>query len=218
MGTLPPVELRDFQKRSYDSYVHLNPFVQKGQTVLAGSSLMEFFPFYELRQNFDVKGIVYNRGIAGFISRQLLQYVNELILDLEPSKLFINIGTNDIGRGYLDELFDNYHQILSLVKEKLPECRIYVMAFYPCNEVDDFGLSEELHTRFFTLRTAAKVREVNEQLKTFAENEGVRFIDVNEGLMDENGYLKKEYGIDGIHMWAGGYVHVLENMLPYLNE
>ena len=211
-------EMRDYQKRSYDSYVHLNQFVQKGQTVLAGSSLMEFFPFYELRQNYDIKGIVYNRGIAGFISRQLLECVTELILDLEPSKLFINIGTNDIGRNLLGELFDNYHQILSLVKEKLPECRIYVMAFYPCNEVDDFGLSEEQRIRSFTYRTAAKVREVNEQLKAFAEKEGVRFIDVNEGLYDEDGHLKKEYAIDGIHMWADGYVHVLENMLPYLNE
>ncbi len=211
-------ELKDYQQRSYDAYVHLNRYVQKGQTVLAGSSLMEFFPFYELRQNYDIKGIVYNRGIAGFISRQLLAYINELILDLEPSKLFINIGTNDIGGNLVDELFDNYHQILSLVKEKLPECRIYVMAFYPCNEADDFGLDEEMHRKYFTYRTAAKVREVNQMLEEFAGREGVRFIDVNAGLTDENGLLKKEYAIEGVHMWADGYVPVLENLLPYLNE
>lgn len=211
-------ELRDYQKRSYDAYLHLNRFVKKGQTVLAGSSLMEFFPFYELRQNYDIKGIVYNRGIAGFVSSQLLEYVNELILDLEPSKLFINIGTNDIGRNLLDELFVNYHRILSLVREKLPGCRIYVMAFYPCNETDDFGLTEEQRARSFTYRTAARVREVNEQLEGFARQEGVRFIDVNAGLTDENGRLKKEFAIDGIHMWADGYVPVLENLLPYLNE
>ena len=212
------VELKDYQKNSYYSYLHLNKYIQKGQTVLAGSSLMEFFPFYELRQNYDIKGVIYNRGIAGFVSKQLLDAVNELIIDLEPSKLFINIGTNDIGANLEEELFANYHRILSLVKEKLPACRIYVMAFYPCNEKADFGLTEDMHTKYFTYRTASKIKEVNRRLEQFAEDEGVRFIDVNSGLYDEEGYLKKEYAIEGVHMWADGYVHVIENLIPYLAE
>lgn len=212
------VELKEYQKHSYYSYLHLNRFVRKGQTVLAGSSLMEHFPFYELRQNYDIRGTVYNRGISGFVSSQLLAAVNELILDLEPSKLFINIGTNDIGADLEEELFRNYHQILSLVKERLPECRIYVMAFYPCNEADDFGLSAEMHAKYFTYRTAARIREVNKRLEQFAAEENVRYIDVNRGLYDDSGYLKKEYSIEGVHMWADGYVQVIENLLPYLAE
>lgn len=33
---------------------HLNPYVQKGQIVFAGSSLMEQFPIYEFLQDFQL--------------------------------------------------------------------------------------------------------------------------------------------------------------------
>lgn len=49
-----------------------------------------------------------------------------------------------------------------------------------------------------------------------AERRGCRFINVNEGLTDENGRLKKEYTVEGIHMYANGYRVVLENMRKYL--
>ena len=41
-----------------------------------------------------------NRGVAGIDSVWLLEHLKEQILDLEPSKLVILIGINDIGRGY----------------------------------------------------------------------------------------------------------------------
>ena len=53
-------------------------------------------------------------------------------------------------------------------------------------------------------------------VKELAEKLGCRFIDVNDGLRDENGRLKKEYTIEGIHMYANGYRVVLENLRKYL--
>lgn len=45
---------------------------------------------------------------------------------------------------------------------------------------------------------------------------GCRYIDVNQGLTDENGRLKKAYTVEGIHMYANGYRVVLENLRKYL--
>ena len=78
-------------------YRHLNRFCKKGQIVLAGSSLMEQFPIYELMQDFDLPLTIYNRGIGGYVSRDMLAALDVQVLELAPSKLFINIGTNDIG-------------------------------------------------------------------------------------------------------------------------
>ena len=36
------------------------------------------------------------------------------------------------------------------------------------------------------------------------------------GLTDEAGKLKKEFTVEGIHMFANGYEVVLENMRPFL--
>lgn len=45
---------------------------------------------------------------------------------------------------------------------------------------------------------------------------GCCFIDVNEGLKDESGKLRKEFTVEGIHMYANGYQVVLNNLKKYL--
>ena len=44
------------------------------------------------------------------------------------------------------------------------------------------------------------------------------YIDVNEGMTDENGDLRADFAIEGMHMWATAYVQVFKNMLPYLQQ
>ncbi len=209
-------ELKAYQERTLQQYKHLNQNIEKGNIVLTGSSLMEFFPVNEIVQKYHLNKIIYNRGIAGFISEQLLDHMDDMILNLEPSQLFINIGTNDISANLFEELFDHYQRIISQVKKVLPECSITIMAYYPCNERDDFGLDETAHARYFTYRTAESVRKTNERLKVFAQENGCKYIDVNEGLMDETGLLRKELSIDGVHMYPEGYEIVMKNLLPYI--
>ena len=45
---------------------------------------------------------------------------------------------------------------------------------------------------------------------------GLNFIDVSEGLRDEHGRLKKEFTVEGIHMYANAYYVIFENMERYL--
>ena len=47
---------------------------------------------------------------------------------------------------------------------------------------------------------------------------GAAFLDLNGGIRDENGCLKAEYTIEGMHMYGDGYVPVLEKLLPWLPE
>ena len=61
-----------------------------------------------------------------------------------------------------------------------------------------------------------KLPAANGAVKALAEELGYTFIDVNDGLTDSEGRLKKEYTVDGIHMYADGYRVVLKNLEPYL--
>lgn len=206
------------QTKRVEEYRRLNKFARKGQVVLAGSSLMEFFPANELLQDRGSTLCVYNRGIAGYVSSQLLANLGVLVLDLEPSKLFINIGTNDIGGGIADELWVNYPRIISTVQERLPECRIHVMAYYPCNELDDFGIPSEEKPVRFAHRNRDGLRRANERLERMAQDLGCKFVNVNAGLADERGVLPHDWCQDGIHLWPEAYEVVLRNLLPYLED
>ena len=50
-----------------------------------------------MQQDLDIGRVIYNRGISPpSTTDDLIKVMNECIFDLKPSKIFINIGSNDI--------------------------------------------------------------------------------------------------------------------------
>lgn len=201
-------------------YKMRNKYIRKGQILFAGSSLMEQFPIEEMQHTLDLNLAIYNRGVGGITTSELLTIMDICIFDLEPSKIYINIGSNDIGGG-LDngkkEIFlENYNEILSQIKERLPQCEVYVMAYYPVNAKDNFGLEPQSQKGMFASRNNANIIIVNEEVKELAMKLGFNFINVNEGLTDEEGNLKSEFTVEGVHMWPNAYEVILENLKKYL--
>ena len=82
--------------KKLENYRQLNRYAVKGGTLFTGSSLMELFPVCEYCMDAGIKGPVYNRGIGGYVTDEFLKALDVMLLDLEPSRVFINIGTNDI--------------------------------------------------------------------------------------------------------------------------
>jgi len=201
------------------NFSHMNKNIIKGETLFVGSSLMEHFPINEILTNIKSNKVIYNRGVGGAVTTDLLNAMNECIFDLEPSKIFINIGTNDLSMmNYKKEvLIENYKNILSQIKIKLPETKVYVMAYYPCNPVEDFpGVDGFRKKEMFASRNNSTIAEANSAVEELAKEFDYEFINVNEGLADEDGNLKKEYAIEGVHIWANGYQLIFENLKKYL--
>jgi len=194
---------------------YLNEFVKKGQIVFAGSSLMEQFPIYEFIQDFDLPYTIYNRGVGGFTTTEMIDALRETVYDLSPRYLFLNIGTNDLnGSDYSKEaLIDRYDLILRAIEENVPGIKIYLMAYYPVNP--DCADNPWM-VRTLQLRTNERIAEANEAVKVLASKHNAQFIDVNNVIADDNGNLKSEYTVDGMHMYANGYRQILDALLPIL--
>ncbi len=208
--------LRD-QQEKLERFRILNQNAKKGEILFTGSSLMEQFPINELLMTKGMHQVVYNRGIGGFTTEDMLRNMEEMVFAVKPRKIFINIGTNDIGsQGYrLEKLMENYGKIITQIRERLPEAEIYMMAYYPANETDKLPEGEWAKTMFLT-RTNENISIANKAVEEMAGRMGCHFINVNQGLTDEAGKLKKEFTVEGIHMYANGYEVVLENMRPFL--
>ena len=205
------------QQDKLERYRILNQNVKKGEILFTGSSLMEQFPVNELLMTNGMDQVIYNRGIGGFTTMDMLEYMEEMVFGTEPSRIFINIGTNDIGSPeyQLEALLERYEEIIVRIQERLPEAEINMMAYYPVNETDKIPEGEWGKTAFVT-RTNENLNIANAAIENLAAKKGCRFINVNEGLVDERGKLKKEYTIEGIHMYANGYQVVLQNLKKYL--
>ena len=197
----------------------LNKVAKKGAVLFTGSSLMEQFPISELAAGAGIPGPIYNRGIGGTTTDDFLREIEAVLLELEPGKVFINIGTNDMtknvyGDGWMDHLEANYEKILKTAKERLPETEIFCMAYYPTNH--HLPGQNEWTRGMLKDRTKENIAECSRRVKKLAEKYGYRYIDVNAGLTDERGEQKAEFSVDGVHMYADAYEIVFENLRQYL--
>lgn len=200
-----------------ERFRRLNVYAKKGAVVFAGSSLMEQFPLYEFMQDDELHCTLYNRGIGGFTTAELLEALDECVLELEPAHLFLNIGTNDLnGPGYdRTVMLGRYEQILQQIKEKLPQTKLYLLAYYPVNPT---VAEEPALQECFRWRTNERIRDASAGVQGLAQKYGAEFLDLNEDLYDEKGELKAEYTVEGMHLYANGYRPVMDALLPLLRK
>ncbi len=165
--------ITEFQDSLRKKYAENNKKAKKGQIDFVGSSLMEFFPIEKMQKDHDLglNKIIYNRGVRATTTADLLQHTDTLIFDLVPSKIFINIGSNDVGFNVPEKIFlENYDNILKRIKEKLPDSKVFVMAYYPMS-----GTGTD-----FDDRSNSDLQKANEKVRQLAEENGYQFINVNE--------------------------------------
>lgn len=201
-----------------ERFKRLNQFVKPGQILFAGSSLMEQFPIYEFLQDFDLPLTIYNRGVGGYTTTELMENMEPCIYALKPAHIFMNIGTNDMNAvDYTCEgLMENYRQILNGIRKNLPEAKLYMLAYYPVNPsaAKNYPVVQEI----LKIRTNARISEANKAVAVLAKEFGAMYLDVNDGITDEKGNLKEEYTIEGMHMYANGYKPVFDALLPILES
>ena len=202
-----------------ENYRILNRTARKGALLFTGSSLMEQFPICEMAASAGITKTIYNRGIGGYTTDDFLREIDTVLLDLQPSRVFINIGTNDMtrrvhGDKWMDHLFANYDTIIRTALERIPGVEIFIMAYYPtCPHLPGItGHERELLKE----RTKENIAECNRRVALLAEKYCQHYIDANTGLTDENGETKTEYSVDGVHMYASAYEIVFNNLRKYI--
>ena len=199
-----------------ERYRKMNETIVKGQTLFVGSSLMEMFPVEKLLKEAGYQGIVYNRGIGGYVIDDLRGSLKECVFDLEPRRIFINIGTNDLTRAEwsIEQIMDNYDRLIAEILQKLPDVKLYFMAYYPINQ----EAAKECVREALQIRTNEKILKANEEVKKLAQKYHGTYIDVNEALKDEKGRLKAEYTIEGMHINEDGYRAIIPALMKYVQE
>ena len=110
-------------------YSVLNECAVKNQVLFAGSTFAHDFPINELMQDFDVDARVYNRSEKGAKLADARGFVMEQAEALEPSKIFLCFGDEDIkAEGFLAGEFSyEYKELVSDIKKKFPDCQIYIL-------------------------------------------------------------------------------------------
>ncbi len=168
--------------------------------VFLGDSITDYVNFAEVLPSYDI----INRGIAGDTTSGVLRRLSEVI-SLKPRKLFILIGTNDIGGGSDPvNIAENIRLIVSRVQSGSPESKIYLQAVFP--------------TRYIGYSNNAKIQDLNARIKAIADDLHCTFIDLYPLLLDSESYLAPEYTLDGLHLTSKAVAKWMAFVAPYLDE
>lgn len=209
-------ELKRITDEKLVNYHRLNATVKKGQIFFAGSSLMEMFPIEKFMEELGNPFTIYNRGVGGYKTEDMLKALDICVFELEPKVIFINIGTNDLSDPNIsiEQMIENYHLILTKIREKLPSVKLYLMAYYPVNY--DAAVEEMKHC--LSIRNNQKIEQANQEVKKLAERIDASYIDINNHLKDTQGNLKAEYTIEGMHIKEEGYRAIMPELMKVLKD
>jgi lysophospholipase L1-like esterase len=164
--------------------------IVKGKIIFLGNSITEFGDWKKLLND----STVINRGIAGDNTFGVLARLEDII-NLEPSKLFIKIGINDISQNIPVEIIvRNISDILKKVKAKSPATKIYIHSILPTND----NVKNEYPAAY---NKNDIVNLVNKQLKKLAKKNKIIYININKLFRDKHGKLNIKYAKpDGLHL------------------
>lgn len=161
--------------------------------VLAGNSLVHLFTEPQMAQEFPGIDIV-NRGIGGDSTFTFLMRLDDNVLALKPSIIFIEIGGNDLIQGKcIGKIESNVREIVKRIKAHNPRTKIAFLSVPPTTRPELNSIVPVYNAFLIDLAKS---------------EEGVYYLDTWKYFRDENSpTIKEEYVRPGdtIHFAEKGY-------------
>ena len=142
-----------------ETYRELNSITEAGGVVLFGSNTFASLPVGELTQAFRITEPVYNRSIRDVRIDQIENYLKVCLYDLNPRKIFVNMGDVDVHDENvdIDNFISKYEWLLYMIHTKT-QASIYIVPI-----VSD----------------SPAAFKINQRLKALASQTGCKYIDVS---------------------------------------
>ena len=172
-----------------------------GDSITSRYDLNKYFPNYN----------VYNSGIAGNMTKDILENMENRVFAYNPTKVFVLIGTNDLVYSGLDNdgIKNNIEEIINKIYEKNSNIKIYLESIYPVNN--------SINKEIVETRTNDNIKDLNNKIEKICNNK-CTYINMYDNLTDKNGNMKRIYTVDGLHLNKIGYKVVASKLTKYLNE
>lgn len=189
-----------FRKHRFEEFKVL-PKIEKDGIVFIGNSITNMMNWGEL---FGNEAKIYNRGTSGCDTQEIIDNLESMISG-RPSKIFLMIGTNDLGKGgegnSAEEVAYRIKQILTRIKKEQPEAIVYYQSILP--------------TRFGK-RNREQTMATNQIIKNWIENYGdekLQYIDLYGAFEGKEGDIRDwstepdetSLSYDNLHLTQKGY-------------
>ncbi len=179
-------EFTEYHRQKKDIFEALDG--ESADKIFLGDSITDHgeFPEYFPEEQ------VLNRGIAEDTTKGVLERIDEVV-ERNPEEVYIMIGVNDIAASVKKGTYEkNMQDIVDAFDQK--KTRVVLQSLLPVN-------NESFNNRL----PNSRVDDFNEILEKVAAENNIEYLDLHSHFEDNNGQLKKDLTIDGLHLMGEGY-------------
>ncbi len=138
-------------------------------------------------------------------------YVADMLHYTKPERVYVMLGSNGIQWLSNSAMISSIDSLVGIIQEASPDSKIYLISVTPVTPGYDSTVED--------VNVMEKINDYNSDLKDFAEEKGVIFINVAEDLKDEYGYFSSAFAeSDGMHFKPGAYKVVLSKIERTVKE
>ena len=183
---------------------------EKNQIVLVGDCLIE-----NLKIENDFPDLtIYNNGISGDTSLLLLKSLYKRAIKYKPSKIFLSVGSNDMGFEDMNvkDIYNNTIAIIEEIKRRSKDTEIHILSIVPVNPANMDNIARE----YVDVRNNFDINMLNYYLRNYARKNRLKFVDITKYLKNDFDQLKIKYTFDGFHLNDLGYSIVTKTMKQFV--
>lgn len=185
-----------FRNHRYDTFKVLP--INSEQIVFIGNSITNMHEWWEAFGNHNVV----NRGVSGAVTDEALANIEAIAAGL-PKKVFIMLGTNDLGTSGINttkHVIENITLIVDRLQKTSPDTDIYIQSILPSTS---------------GIRTLEALQAANEALSEMCTKKGITYIDLWDSM---TGITTNTISYDRLHLTAGGYKIWCDQIAKYVND
>ena len=153
----------------------------------------------------------YNGGIGADTTEKVLNRLKVSLFDLQPAKVVLLIGVNDIIFDLgVNNLLLNYGIILNDINLNLPNTEVLCLSILPMNQAVNSTAVPNVE------KSNQIIMDVNIEIEKIVDEYDYEFVNLFPEFADDNNYLKEEFSDDGLHLNHNGYVVLSNKLKPML--
>jgi hypothetical protein len=173
----------------------------KGAILFAGDS--QFYRWKTIHEDLPGYTLI-NRGIDSFQFRDLIHYVDRIVVPYAPRLIVLHVGGNDVHNGHSPaQVLADFQAFVKLVRAKLPAVPIVYSSITPGP-----GRWDEAPQR----------REANRVIRAYvATRPDLKFIDLWDAMLTADGKPREDIWVeDRVHPNHAGYLIRVQLTRPFL--
>ena len=161
--------MNEYVRMKASAMKKINDLTLSGEIVIFGSTYMSEFPIYELTNKCKLENAVYNRSIKGLTVKEAIEILDDCVVDIHPSKVFISLGEEDESN---PNVASEYACLVSKIRQNLPNTMVYLIAL---------------------TQGGSFAESFNKTILRLCDNKKVKYIDLVKKAASENALVKAQF-------------------------